>query len=281
MKIISFKEFNRIYQETVKSVYQYWTPEMQHELSTHCYSWSPDCFDFRNYLEVSVIRYYRAYHSFADNGGDQSLCDVGGFWGVFAITMKALGVDVAMTESLKYYGTAFTTLFNYISKQGVNIVDYDPFEVEPLGGEYDFVTVMAVLEHYPHSLRVLMRNLISLMKPEGSIYLEVPNIAYWPKRWNLLHGQSPLPPIRDIYQSEIPFVGHHHEFTISELRSLAGLADLTIEREFFYTYSPRDPVLKRFVNRPMETMIQWMAPKTRECLAIVCHKRQNRDPTDG
>jgi len=272
MNVISFDGFSQIYQETVDQIYDYWSYDMQTEMSRHCFSWRPERFDFKTYLKASSIRYYNAYRSFSERTTYRSLCDIGGFWGVFAITMKRLGTDVCMTESLKYYGAAFTNLFNYISNQGVHIINYDPFQANPPPSKYDFVTLMAVLEHYPHSLRVLMNNLSSMMESEGLLYIEVPNIAYWPKRVALLRGQTPLAPQYDIYKSEVPFIGHHYEFTIAELRTLAKLSDLKIEKELFYNYSNRQSFCKNLCVRPLETMIQSLRPQTRECLAVLCKK---------
>ena len=272
MKVISFKEFNKIYQGIVEEVYRYWTAQMQKEMALHCHNWGPDRFNVKTYLQASVIRYYIAYHSFAEQESCHTFCDVGGFWGVFPITLKKFGLEVTLTESLKYYGTSFSSLFNFIGEQGVNIIDYDPFQMDPFLDQFDAVTVMAVLEHYPHSLRVFMKNLTSMMRPEGKIYIEVPNIAYWPKRRNLLLGKSPLTPLQEIYQSETPYIGHHHEFTISELKTLVELSDLRIEREFFFTYSSSGDPWERVCYKPVETIIQWIWPETRELLAVLCRK---------
>jgi 2-polyprenyl-3-methyl-5-hydroxy-6-metoxy-1,4-benzoquinol methylase len=273
MNVISFDGFSQIYEDTVDQVYDYWSYDMQVEMSRHCFSWRPELFDFKKYLKASSIRYYYAYRSFSDGTNYRSLCDVGGLWGVFAITMKTLGADVYMTESLKYYGTAFTALFNYLSSRGVRIIDYDPFQANPPPSQYDFVTLMAVLEHYPHSLRILMDNISAMMQAEGRLYIEVPNIAYWPKRVALLQGQTPLAPQYDIYKSEVPFIGHHYEFTIAELRTLPKLSDLEIVREFFYNYSNRESFHKKLYARPFETIIQFLWPETRECLAVLCKKK--------
>jgi 2-polyprenyl-3-methyl-5-hydroxy-6-metoxy-1,4-benzoquinol methylase len=274
MRSIPFQEFKKIYEEKVNAISRYWTREMQKEMSFHCYGWDPSLFDIRNYLEASVIRYYTAYRAFAERGEGLTLCDVGGFWGVFPITLRQLGFEVTLTESLKYYGTSFEDLFDHIRAQGVRIVDYDPFKPGPIPGQYDIVTVMAILEHYPHSLRGFMVNVTSMMEQEGTLYIEVPNIAYWPKRMNLLLGRSPLVALQDIYRSETPFIGHHHEFTISELRVLAELSNIEIIKEFYYTYSVEGDIWRRFWRYPIEMVVQTFWPNTRECLAILCRKKK-------
>ena len=275
MRSIPFQEFKKIYEEKVEAIYKHWTREMQTEMSFHCYGWDPGLFNIRTYLEASVIRYYTAYCAFAKRGGGLTLCDVGGFWGVFPITLRQLGYEVTLTESLKYYGTSFEGLFDSIRAQGVRIVDYDPFKLGPVPDQYDMVTVMAVLEHYPHSLKVFMTNMKSMMQPTGGLYIEVPNVAYWPKRMSLLRGRTPLVHLENIYKSKTPFIGHHHEFTIDELRKLASWSELEIVREFFYTYSVTEGLWKRLRNKPLETTVQLLWPQTRECMAVLCQKKGN------
>jgi 2-polyprenyl-3-methyl-5-hydroxy-6-metoxy-1,4-benzoquinol methylase len=275
MRSIPFQEFKKIYEEKVESIFKHWTREMQTKMSFHCYGWNPEVFNIRTYLEASVIRYYTAYCAFAKRGQGLTLCDVGGFWGVFPITLCQLGYEVTLTESLKYYGTSFESLFDSIRAQGVRIVDYDPFKPGPIPDQYDVVTVMAVLEHYPHSLKVFMTNMKSMMQPTGGLYLEVPNVAYWPKRMSLLRGHTPLVDLENIYKSKAPFIGHHHEFTIDELRKLASFSQLEIVREFFYTYSVTESLWNRLWNKPLETTVQLLWPQTRECMAVLCQKKGN------
>lgn len=272
MQSLSYQSFDTIYQESVSSVLEHWTHEMQAELATHCHAWGPGLFDFEGYLRASAIRFYKAYRSFADRGIEQKICDVGGFWGVFPMTLKTLGYDVTMTESLQYYGDSFNQLFAAIADRGVRVVDFDPFrEGACLPDRFDAITVMAVLEHYPHSLKWFMDNVISLLKENGRLYLEVPNIAFWPKRVNLMLGQTPQAQLGDIFKSEVPFIGHHHEFTIGELRELARLSGLAVISEDFYNYSPGGLFgLKAVLRHPIQTLAFSLLKDSRECLAILC-----------
>ncbi len=272
MTTLSFQQFDLIYQESVNTVFQHWTREMQEELATHCHSWSPESFDFRNYLEVSSIRFFKAYRSFAKEGIGPRVCDVGGFWGVFPLTLKKLGFDVAMTESLQYYGDSFNGLFQSIRDHGVTIFDYDPFQPgAALPAKFDVIAVMAVLEHYPHSHRQFMGNIKSLLASDGIIYIEVPNIAYWPKRIALMRGQTPLAQLSEVFVSDVPFIGHHHEFTRGELRDLARLSDLSITYEDFYNYTPGSiPSLKMLLRFPIQFLAFNFLKESRECLAITC-----------
>lgn len=276
MQPLSFRSFNEIYQNAVRSVLEHWTHEMQAELAAHCHAWGPGLFDFGDYLRASAIRFYKAYRSFADEGTTQKICDVGGFWGVFPTTLKTLGYDVTMTESLQYYGESFNQLFAAIADQGVRVVDFDPFVAgASLPDRFDAITVMAVLEHYPHSLKYFMENVISLLNHDGKLYLEVPNVAFWPKRVNLLLGQTPQAQLSDIFKSDVPFIGHHHEFTIGELRELATLSGLNVTSEDFYNYSPGVVFgLKAMLRHPIQTLAFSVLKDSRECLAVSCKVRE-------
>lgn len=271
---LAFRAFDEVYQDCVGKVFAHWNVEMQSQLALHCYAWRPEVFDFRNYLEVSSLRFHKAYSALASAGTKQRVCDVGGFWGVFPMTLNALGFEVAMTESLQYYGETFKPLFAAIQRSGVAIVDYDPFEPKAeLNEKFDVVTVMAVLEHYPYSLKTFMDKVTLLLKPEGRLYLEVPNIAYWPKRVGLMRGQTPQAQLSDIYRSAVPFIGHHHEFTIGELRELASLSGLRVVSESFYNYSDASRAKwKSLLRFPIRSLAFSLLKDSRECLAILCEQ---------
>ena len=274
MDVLGFQEFDRIYQESVREVYAHWSPAMQERLAENCRGWAPDAFDFRNYLQASSPRFHRAYRRLTELAPGHRVCDVGGFWGVLAVTLKALGFDVTMTESLGYYGGAFDPLFRAIEARGIAVVDYDPFAPEErLPARFDAVTVMAVIEHYPHSLKPFLGNVKALLGAGGIAHIEVPNIAYWPKRVAFLRGTTPLADARTIYQSAVPFVGHHHEYTLDELRAVAALAGLEVLREDCYNYS-LEAGWGRRLRRPIEALAFAFVPSTRECLSVTCRAAQ-------
>ncbi|MEO6392694.1 MAG: methyltransferase domain-containing protein [Pyrinomonadaceae bacterium] len=274
MKPISFPEFDRIYQPGVSFVLEHWTREMQTELALHCHGWRPEAFDFTDYLRASSLRFYRAYLRCAEAGDKVRVCDVGGFWGVFPLVLQSLGFQVAMTEALQYYGESFKPLFHVLTEKGVRIIDFDPFEAGAAMDEsFDVVTIMAVLEHYPHSLKEFMTNVDKIIRPKGHLYLEVPNLAYWPRRIELLRGRSPLVNVADIYESRVPFIGHHHEFTRSELTELARLGGWRVVASDTYNYTPGVlPKMKYVLRAPVQFAAFALWPDTREVLAVWCER---------
>lgn len=273
-KPITFREFRAVYADVIRCVWENWTPEMQSRIAEHNWGWRECTYNFHTYLEASATRFYKAYCHIQRRGPEQSICDIGGFWGVFPITLRRLGYRVHMTECLAYYAKCFDRLFEAIRDEGVTIVDYDPFaEGRGLPEEADFVTVLAVLEHYPHSLRDFFHNVTSSLKPDGHLYVEVPNIAYWPKRMALLRGNTPLVPITDIYRSRTPFIGHHHEFTMRELRQLVQVNGFAVVDEDRFNYSLECGTrMKTFLRHPLRPLIFLCLRDSREILSILCQK---------
>lgn len=271
--MITKTDFKRIYTEAVQQSLKYWTPEIQKEISLHNIGWSPEKTNTKEYLECSWTRYWKVVETLIESN-KKSVCDIGGFWGAFPIALKELGFQVSMTEALKYYSDSFTPLFDHIRSNGVVIHDYDPFEEKPTLQQFDAVTVMAVLEHYPHSLSFFMDNIKSLMNEKGLLFIDVPNIAYFSKRVSFLLGKTPLVPIENIYRSRIPFIGHHHEYTLSELENLARLSNMKIVKTECFNYSPsRLFSLRSSILHPVRTIVFALVPTTREVLMITLEKQ--------
>lgn len=87
---------------------------------------------------------------------------------------------------------------------------------------FDVVLSLGVIEHVPHTPRLLMNAIDYVLKPEGILILDTPNLAYIYKRRQLSNGISPYVPIGLQYETEIPFEGHHREYTLSEIRWIIG-----------------------------------------------------------
>ena len=282
MDELAYSTFERVYLEVVGDLLASLTEEMQREIARHNIEWMPGRTDFHGYFLCSAGRYYRAYRAIV-NGGACAVCDVGGFLGVLPVTLARLGVRAAMTETRKYYSDAFEPLFGKIERYGVALIDLDPFtEVAATDQRFDAVLLMAVLEHYPHSYRTIMENVARLLTSGGLLYIEVPNIAYWPKRWALLFGHSPLVAPDVKYESRVPFIGHHNEFSAADLGSLVDLGGFEILNQQYYNYSRfvrhgMEELLWRLNPRGwrenMEDVIFALFPKTRECMSVACRPK--------
>ncbi len=248
---------------------------MQSEFSRHCVGWSPGRFDFRAYLTLSETRYRIAFSKLSSGRELGRVCDVGGFFGAFPLALARLGYSTSMTETLGYYSHSFLPLFDFLRSEGVRIIDWDPFEtpLESSHGQFDTVTLMAVLEHFPHSPARALGNLCKLLAgPDARVLIEVPNLAYWPRRTALLRGKSPLPSITDKWHSAIPFIGHHHEYTAHDLRCLTSLAGLHDCERFSFNYSLANSLWRRLASNPIQTIMTAVLADARECLGVIARQ---------
>ena len=213
----------------------------------------PDRIDLTSYLTRSETRYRTAVETYlgvvgGDFGSVQAL-DVGGFLATFPLALARLGATVTLSEAYGYYEGAFDDLREYLEAEGVTIWDLDLTETgaAPAGESFDAVFNMAMLEHLADSPRPLMDNMRALLGTGGRLIVEVPNIAYWPRRLEALQGHSVHPPLPDVYHSGSPFMGHHREYTAAEVRALFEMSGLKIDQlvTFNYSWDIDGPLLTR------------------------------------
>lgn len=266
--MVSYDEFRSAYIQSCADVKRHWSEALQREMAVHNAGLRPENFDLHNYFQRSISRFYNAYKGIASRQV-ASVCDIGCLGGVFPLTLKRIGFDVAVTEALKFYSSIFLKFLELHDSQGVTIVDYNPFGDEVPPHQYDAVFCLAVLEHYPHSIKGFARNLNALVRDGGCAYIEVPLITYLFKRIDLLKGISPLATIDLISESETPFTGHHHEYSMAELNFVAKMANLKVAKEFWYSYSADVSGIKKLLF----DLITRYIPTAHEMGAVLCIKQ--------
>jgi len=239
-------EFSSVYQACVCEMAQR-MPTDWSALAKHNAGWRKGRFDAKDYLVTSEIRYWHALR-FMMGEGVQRVLDVGGFLGSFPLALKRLGYDVAIAERYGYYGNAMEQIASHLAASGVRVIDADLTEPtgipQDLKCQFDALTCMAVAEHLAHSPMMLMENLRDGLRPGGALLFEVPNVAYWPKRFAFFfRGETVHAPIAEVYHSAIPFTGHHREYTLQDARYVLTEAGFEIaeEQTFNYTVGPNRP----------------------------------------
>jgi hypothetical protein len=96
---------------------------------------------------------------------------------------------------------------------------------------------MAMLEHLPSSPKALLDNISRCLDDRSILIVEVPNIAYWPNRLRALRGQSIHQAFDLYYASEPPWIGHHREYTVEEVRDLLTWSGFEIRTLDVHNYS--------------------------------------------
>ena len=173
---------------------------------------------------------------------------------------------MTLSEKFAYYYGAFDDLRGFLEGEGIEVWDEDLTEPldPPRAERFELVTALAILEHLPSTPRPLMENLTALLAPEGELLLEVPNIAYWPKRVRALLGGSVHPPLRDVHDAAIPFTGHHREYTAAELRELIDWSGLHVDALTAYNYTPEPPG-----RGPGWLLRRWPARRFTQCREVL------------
>lgn len=236
--LIDLDRFRTEYRRVIGEISRFITPEHQRVISRHNPGLEPSRTDLSSYLRASEIRYTRALRLFNDHLATPTsqlhAFDVGGFLGAYPLTLTRIGIRSTLAEAYSYYSGALDDLSTFLASEGVEVWDVDFTQSFDASNERTFsmVSNMAMLEHLAGSPAQLMENLRGATADDGALVVEVPNIAYWPKRTGLLRGHSVHPPLEDVLRSASPFMGHHREYTAGELTELLesmGFTPLTVD----------------------------------------------------
>jgi len=243
-------DFREIYLDTFSEIKKYITREALIGLSKHNYDWHPDRYNMAEYLKKSAAKSERTYCFIKKKYPDKiKILDVGGFFGVFPVTLKKMGYEVAITEKYAYYEGHFKPIMDYIKANNIDIYDTDPVLSEvTLPQKYDLITCIAVIEHLANSPKVLFSNFNKNLSEKGGLIIEVPNINYGYKIIELLRGNNILPNIKAIYNSKTPFIGHHHEYTAKEMSWLLAKTGFDLKQLNTYNYSSTTGIHKFISN---------------------------------
>lgn len=180
-------------------------------------------FNWKGYIDASAIRVAHTLKllSDADVPPGGRVLDYGAYFGNFSLALARAGYAVGACDGYGAYGEAFAPTTDLLSKAGIEILDttergYELDGIEPHG--FDAVISMGVIEHIPHTPKGYLENLNRQLAPGGVLVLDTPNIAYEPNRQRLAQGHSIHPDISVQFDTELPFEGHHREYTQAELR---------------------------------------------------------------
>ena len=207
---------------------------------------------------------YRVSLSYCPGG---SLIDLGG--GVSGTNgfLSQHGMDVTIVDLFQEY-YSWSTIKDPIAEQqdylaslGVKFIHADLVACNLLEhfapASVDSIVTYHTLEHLHHSPRQLLESAIQVLKPGGTLVIEVPNAANLLKRIKLLSGNTNYPSYKVFYERD-RWVGHVREYTTGDLEQLAerlGLSSWCIEGKNWYGSLYRQKSLE-FVAKPLDSMLQ-------------------------
>ena len=239
-------------------------------------------FDWTAYLRCSAARMVRALAAVqraVPQGGH--VLDAGAYFGNFSLMLDAAGYQVDAADAFETYGSALKGVTDTLRQRGIRVVDTSGStglsRLAESGAHYDAVLAMGVIEHVPHTPRLFLECVDTLLKPAGLLVMDTPNLAYLYNRQRLQRGESIFCPIALQYHSALPFEGHHREYTVAEVRWMVetlGHVDIDVNTFNYSFYN-----LAELVGTDLENH-QAMAddPALREVIIVTSRKRPAASP---
>jgi len=236
--------------------------------------------DWEAYLRCSAVRMVRVLRALKKRqvvGG--TLLDVGSYFGNFSLLLSKAGFQVVAIDSYKRYGNDLDFIVQLLKKEKIEVLDFQDIgeDWHQIASEsFDVIACLGVIEHIPHTPRQILEPIHRVLKNEGWFLLDTPNLAYIYNRQKLAKGESVFVPINIQYYTEIPFDGHHREYTSDEITWMLqtmGQEEISIEAFFYSPYS-----IEYLCGKDLENFILMMEdPSSQEVLLTVSQK-VNRSP---
>lgn len=196
-------------------------------------------FDWSGYLRLSAIRMVRALRllrSLVPECG--RVVDFGSYFGNFALMTANAGYRTVAFDSYARYGACLKPACELMTARGIEVIDSpDDYSLPAALHGADAVLLMGVIEHIPHTPRLLLEGVHGLLKEGGLLILDTPNLSYLYRRQQLARGESIFPPIQAQYWTELPFEGHHREYTAAEVEWMLGAAGFEVKTRETFNYS--------------------------------------------
>ncbi len=198
---------------------------------------------FKTFVEDEKARFVKALETILAHRSTGTVVDLGCFIPYLPVALSLLGFKVKIVDNYKMYSPGFYESIKNLAKQtGIEILDLDILRDDFNSlGKNDVVMFMAVAEHLNGSPRLLMEKMRKVLRPDGMLLFEVPNIAEFGRRIRFLFGRSPLAHYPDYFQSAYPFMGHNREMTMSEVNFLLENSHFKVNRLECYDYSAARP----------------------------------------
>jgi SAM-dependent methyltransferase len=171
-----------------------------------------------------INRYEACVGTLLDHFRGSDLIEIGAGSGLLARSLLAADLPCRHYVATEFSRSRLAGLKRALpdSRVDVRLLDIEQPGDEHLGA-YDTVVMLALIEHLVDPLRA-MRNVRSMLRPGGFVYIDTPNIAKWTRRLKLLAGHFPSTASREeglaSYDGDpvdLHDEGHLHYFTYRSL----------------------------------------------------------------
>ncbi len=149
--------------------------------------------------------------------------------------------------------------------------DHPPFE----NNSFDMLMMHDVLEHLHDSPRDLLNDLLEFVRPDGYLFVTVPNAVNIRKRIDVLFGRTNYPRFEVFYWYPGPWRGHVREYTKDDLAKLAKYLGLHIEEiQSCHHVLEKLPTMARPIYKAVTTVFKgW-----RDSWMLVARKKADWSP---
>ncbi len=156
-------------------------------------------------------------------GTHKKILDIGCGDGLMALLFQRIGLEVCTLDMadpppVGNYGAILKKLLAF---RGVEFKrchlgkDSLPFPAQT----FDIIHMAAVIEHLPQSHKKVLDNIRRILKDNGILIMDTPNLTHFANRIAFLLGKPVLAPIEQFYNIK-NYHGHFREFTLEEVRAI-------------------------------------------------------------
>jgi 2-polyprenyl-3-methyl-5-hydroxy-6-metoxy-1,4-benzoquinol methylase len=194
-------------------------------------------FNWENYLNLSSIRMVRALHLIRKYIPPNSrVLDLGAYFGNFSLMLAKAGFEVTAVDAYDQYGPCMQKKIDLMRSHQIDVLTFEELKRIP-SETFGTILLMGVIEHIPNTPRLLLKSVFDLLNQSGLLILDTPNLGYIYNRQKLDRGESIFPSIRHQFWTELPFEGHHREFTVEEVSWMLDTTGFVLQEHELFNYS--------------------------------------------
>jgi SAM-dependent methyltransferase len=228
-----------------------------------------DRFQLRLADQLAVVRHLLG-------GGDcpKSVLSVGGWPAAIAAVVRADGHDATL---LDHPSLLAPDIASFCAQRNIATIELDlgsdPTMLNQIEDRFDVIECCQCLEHWSFNPIPIVERFVQLLKPDGYLYITVPNAISLFRRVSHLLGRTPYPSMADFQRqcdaSQCADVSPHwREYTFADLQQLIHHAGGKVASAW-YQFHPTTPSQHR--RLPYHVLMR-LCPPLSEGLGLVARR---------